>query len=44
MIFFLLNIIRPVQFPLHEPYFDLTPIKAMHTKINLHINVPNSTF
>jgi len=22
-----------VQFPLHEPYFDLTPIKVMHTKI-----------
>ena len=25
--------IKPVQFPLHEPYFDLTPIKIMHTKI-----------
>ncbi len=24
---------RPVQFPLHEPYFDLTPIKVTHTKI-----------
>ena len=23
----------PVQFPLHEPYFDLTPIKITHTKI-----------
>ena len=23
----------PVQFPLHEPYFDLTPIKVTHTKI-----------
>lgn len=22
-----------MQFPLHEPYFDLTPIKVMHTKI-----------
>jgi hypothetical protein len=22
----------PVQFPLHEPYFDLTPIEVMHTK------------
>ena len=31
--FFLLNFIHPVQFPLHEPYFDLTPIKVMHTKI-----------
>jgi len=25
--------INPVQFPLHEPYFDLTPIEIMHTKI-----------
>ena len=25
--------ISPVQFPLHEPYFDLTPIKVTHTKI-----------
>ena len=24
---------HPVQFPLHEPYFDLTPIKVTHTKI-----------
>ena len=24
--------INPVQFPLHEPYFDLTPIKVTHTK------------
>ena len=23
---------RPVQLPLHEPYFDLTLIRAMHTK------------
>jgi len=22
-----------VQFPLHEPYVDLTPIKVTHTKI-----------
>ena len=29
----LLYFINPVQFPLHEPYFDLTPIKVMHTKI-----------
>lgn len=29
---------HPVQFPLHEPYFDLTPIKVTHTKItNLKI-------
>ena len=33
--FLLLNVIHPVQFPLHEPYFDLTPIKVMHTKIIL---------
>ena len=26
---------RPVQFPLHEPYFDLTPIKVTHTKITI---------
>ncbi len=30
---YLLIFINPVQFPLHEPYFDLTPIKVMHTKI-----------
>ena len=31
----------PVQLPLHEPYFDLTLIKATHTKIsNERIN-PN---
>jgi len=29
----LLVFINPVQFPLHEPYFDLTPIKVTHTKI-----------
>jgi hypothetical protein len=29
----LLILINPVQFPLHEPYFDLTPIRATHTKI-----------
>lgn len=28
-----LALINPVQFPLHEPYFDLTPIKVIHTKI-----------
>ena len=26
---------HPVQFPLHEPYFDLTPIKVTHTKIRI---------
>ena len=25
--------IKPVQFLLHEPYFDLTPIRVTHTKI-----------
>ena len=30
----LLILINPVQFPLPEPYFDLTPIKVTHTKIN----------
>jgi len=29
----LLKLINPVQFPLHEPYFDLTPIRAAHRKI-----------
>jgi len=29
----LLILINPVQVPLHEPYFDLTLIKVMHTKI-----------
>ena len=30
----------PVQLPLHEPYFDLTLIKATHTKIsNVRINL-----
>ena len=29
----MLKFILPVQFPLHEPYFDLTPIKVIHTKI-----------
>jgi hypothetical protein len=24
-----------VQLPLHEPYFDLTPIRVTHTKITL---------
>jgi hypothetical protein len=28
----LLILINPVQLPLHEPYFDLTPIKVTHTK------------
>ena len=27
-----------MQFPLHEPYFDLTPIKNEHTKI-IHYNM-----
>jgi len=26
-------VMNPVQFPLHEPYFDLTIIKVAHTKI-----------
>ena len=29
----LLILIKPVQFLLHEPYFDLTPIRVTHTKI-----------
>jgi hypothetical protein len=29
----LLILIYPVQVPLHEPYFDLTPIRSTHTKI-----------
>lgn len=29
----LLILIKPVQLPLHEPYFDLTPIRDAHTKI-----------
>ena len=28
----------PVQFPLHEPYFDLTPIKVTHTKVKYQEN------
>ena len=29
----------PVQLPLHEPYFDLTPIKIAHTKnLDFQIN------
>ena len=31
--FLKLKIIHPVQLPLHEPYFDLTLIRATHTKI-----------
>ena len=37
----LLMFIKPVQFPLHEPYFDLTLIRTAHTKnptITFHIN------
>jgi len=30
--------IYPVQFPLHEPYFDLTPIRVTHTKI-VYLNI-----
>jgi hypothetical protein len=30
----LFTLISPVQFPLHEPYFDLTPIEVTHTKMN----------
>ena len=28
-------LMHPVQFPLHETYFDLTPIKVTHTKITI---------
>lgn len=36
----MLSFIHPVQFPLHEPYFDLTPIKVIHTKItNIYIYI-----
>ena len=28
----LFKLISPVQLPLHEPYFDLTLIRAAHTK------------
>lgn len=27
-------IMLPVQLPLHEPYFDFTPIRTTHTKIH----------
>jgi len=37
VIFLFLRIINPVQFPLHEPYFDLTPIEITHTKITNRI-------
>lgn len=37
----MLNFITPVQFPLHEPYFDLTPIRVIHTKPKLYIYIPN---
>ena len=30
---YFIRIINPVQLPLHEPYFDLTPIEVTHTKI-----------
>jgi len=33
------NIIIPVQVPLHEPYFDLTPISVTHTKIYIIIKL-----
>lgn len=42
LIIFLLMFIYPVQFPLHEPYFDLTPIKVLHTKTFLHIYIPSA--
>jgi hypothetical protein len=32
LFFYLFNFINPVQLPLHEPYFDLTLIRAAHTK------------
>ena len=28
-------LMHPVQFPLHEPYFDLTPIKVTHAKVTI---------
>lgn len=28
----MLKLIKPVQLPLHEPYFDLTLIAVTHTK------------
>ena len=34
----LLILINPVQLPLHEPYFDLTPIKVTHTKTYYRYN------
>jgi len=37
MIIYFLKIINPVQLPLHEPYFDLTPIEITHTKITNRI-------
>jgi hypothetical protein len=30
---------HPVQLPLHEPYFDLTPIRVTHTKITLNHDI-----
>ena len=30
--YYCLILINPVQLPLHEPYFDLTLIRVMHTK------------
>jgi hypothetical protein len=32
-----LMIMHPVQLPLHEPYFDLTPIKVTHTKVTIKL-------
>ncbi len=37
-------LIIPVQFPLHEPYFDLTLIKVMHTKIKINKYKPNCLY
>jgi len=31
--------IIPVQLPLHEPYFDLTPIEIIHSKAIYYKNI-----
>lgn len=36
-----LTLIKPVQFPLHEPYFDLTPIRITHTKTLNYVFINN---
>ena len=39
----LLILINPVQVPLHEPYFDLTPIRVTHTKIPFQKDLSSNT-